>query len=240
MMKIPTCTLCLLALLLSAPREMAAQQDQSKPTNPVVTKIEGWTVKVDPILLNEQKQAGSVAMKALANHLQRISYIMPADKLKELRQLPIWIEFRNPKLKNMQYHPSKGWLASHGQDVRLEKHVHIPVAASLTHRQMWAKHPYVILHELAHAYHDQVLGFRHRKIIAVFKSAQASKKYEKVLDHRGRNVRHYGLNNPQEFFAEATEAYFGVNDFYPFVRAELKKHDPETFALMETVWGRIR
>jgi hypothetical protein len=36
------------------------------------------------------------------------------------------------------------------------------------------------------------------------------------------------------------EAYFGVNDFYPFVRAELKEHDPAGFALMETVWGKVQ
>ncbi len=29
-----------------------------------------------------------------------------------------------------------------------------------------------------------------------------------------------------EYFAEGTEAYFYRNDFYPFVRAELKDHDP--------------
>ena len=35
-----------------------------------------------------------------------------------------------------------------------------------------------------------------------------------------------------------TEAYFGTNDFYPFVRAELKQHDPKTFALLESIWGK--
>ena len=49
----------------------------------------------------------------------------------------------------------------------------------------------------------------------------------------------YALNNPQEYFAESTEAYFGVNDFYPFVRAELKEHDPDMSSLMQTLWGRV-
>ncbi len=215
-------------------------QDDKPRQQMVVKQIEGWSVKVDPTLLNEKKEAGEVALKALANHLQRITYIVPAEKLKELRKLPIWLEFKNKKLKNMQYHPSKGWLATNGHDVRLAKHVHIPVAAALTDRQMWAKHPYVVLHELAHAYHDQVLGFRHAKIIAAYNAAKASRSYENILDHRGRKVRHYGLNNPKEFFAEATEAYFGVNDFYPFVRAELKKHDAKTYGVMEEIWGKIR
>ena len=30
-----------------------------------------------------------------------------------------------------------------------------------------AKYPYVILHELAHAYHDQILGFEHKEILHI-------------------------------------------------------------------------
>jgi hypothetical protein len=36
-----------------------------------------------------------------------------------------------------------------------------------------------------------------------------------------------------------SESYLGVNDFYPFVRAELEEHDPTTFALMKKIWGKI-
>lgn len=50
-------------------------------------------------------------------------------------------------------------------------------------------------------------------------------------------MKHYALNNSQEYFAETSEAYFGTNDFFPFVRAELKEHDPRGFGLMEKVWG---
>jgi hypothetical protein len=58
-----------------------------------------------------------------------------------------------------------------------------------------------------------------------------------VLHVRGEKRRHYALNNDQEYFAEATEAYFGTNDFYPFVRGELKEHDPKMVELLEAVWG---
>jgi hypothetical protein len=33
-----------------------------------------------------------------------------------------------------------------------------------------------------------------------------------------------------------TEAFFGTNDFYPFVRAELREHDPEMFEVLREVW----
>ncbi|MFH1301527.1 MAG: hypothetical protein ABIK07_10745 [Planctomycetota bacterium] len=104
---------------------------------------------------------------------------------------------------------------------------------------MWAKHPYVVLHELAHAYHDQVLSFDQADIVATFNAAKEKGIYESVLLHTGKKVRHYGLNNHKEYFAESTEAYLGVNDFYPFVRAELEAHDPTMYALMIKIWGPV-
>ena len=97
----------------------------------------------------------------------------------------------------------------------------------------------VALHELAHAYHDQVLGFDDPEIKAAFEQAKKSGAYEKVLAHNHREVKHYALSNHKEYFAESTEAYLGVNDFYPFVRAELKVHDPKMFSLLEKIWGVI-
>ena len=38
----------------------------------------------------------------------------------------------------------------------------------------------------------------------------------------------------------AAARYFGTNDFYPFVRVELKECDPETFKLLEKVWSETR
>ena len=63
--------------------------------------------------------------------------------------------------------------------------------------------------------------------------------YAEVLDHRGRTVRHYALSNHKEYFAEATEAYFYRNDFYPFVRAELLAFDPGLHELLVEFWGPL-
>ena len=95
------------------------------------------------------------------------------------------------------------------------------------------------MHELAHAYHDQVLGFNQAEIIAAFEQAKKTQIYESVLAHDHRKVKHYALTNHKEYFAESTESYLGVNDFYPFVRAELKEHDPRMFALQEKIWGPV-
>jgi dipeptidyl-peptidase-4 len=209
--------------------------------DPIEKQVEGWTVAIDPQLLAEEnREVGDKALQALANHLQRITYIMPEDRLAEVKKLRIWVDLHYDKLGNMQYHPSRGWLVGNGHDPRLAKHVHIPRAKQLYDPHMWAKHPYVVLHELAHAYHDQVLSFDDPEIIAAYKQAKQLGSYESVLLFNGAKVRHYGMTDHKEYFAEATEAYFGVNDFYPFVRAELKEHDPDMFALMEKIWGQLK
>lgn len=208
--------------------------------DPVEREVEGWQVDVDPALFSEpHAQVGTQALAALGNHLQRVKFIVPAERVKQLQEVRIWLELKHPQLDRMQYHPDRAWLVANGHDPRLAKHVHIPVAAQLFARNMWAQHPYVVLHELAHAYHDQVLSFDQPEVIAVYDAAKENGLYEKVLSHTGQTVQHYGMNNHQEYFAESTEAYFGVNDFYPFVRAELKTHDPRMFALLEKIWGPV-
>lgn len=214
--------------------------EQASFFDPIPKTIEGWTVQVDPSLLQQPHQRlGQQALQALANHLQRVTYIVPASRLKQLRKLPIWLEREHPKLQAMQYHPDRGWLLANGHDPRLTKHVHIPKANALIDPKTWAKHPYVVLHELAHSYHDQVLDFEDERIKQAFDSAQQSKKYESVLAHNGKYVQHYGLSNHKEYFAESSEAYFGVNDFYPFVRAELKEFDNEMYRVLEAIWGKL-
>jgi hypothetical protein len=206
----------------------------------IVKTIEGWQVSVDPeMLTTANEELGKEALKALANHLQRVKYIVPQERVKQLQTLRIWVDWDHP-LGNMQYHPSRSWLEKNGHDPNLTKHVHVPRAKQLLSRSQWAKHPYVILHELAHAYHDQILGFEQPQVMSAFQAVKAAGLYKEVLLFTGHKVKHYALTNHKEYFAESTEAYFGVNDFYPFVRAELREYDPRTYQLMEDVWGKIR
>lgn len=209
--------------------------------DPVKKDIEGWTVFVDPSLLEGEHAAlGRDAIKMLANHLQRIKILVPEKQLKMLQTLEIWLERHHPTLGAMQYHPGARWLKENGHDARLLNKVHLPRAASLLSRQQILKHPAVILHELAHSYHDQVLGFNHSEVKQAYDRAMAAGKYQEVLLYTGRTVKHYGTTNEKEFFAEATEAYFYRNDFYPFVAAELEIYDPFTFSVLEKIWGKLQ
>ncbi len=233
------CLLVVQATVAVATPDFGWAQSDKTFADPTVQQIEGWTVKIDPEVLADKNRVESQrCLKALANHLQRVTYIVSPERVKQLQAFGIWIHW-NHELTNMQYHPGRGWLLSKGYDPRLVKHIHIPRAKILLERKQWAKHPYAILHELAHAYHDQKLSFDYQPIVKAFDHMKRSGSYEKTLAHTGKKTRHYALSNHKEYFAESTEAYFGVNDFYPFVRAELKHHDPSMYELMESIWGEV-
>jgi len=224
----------------SEPADASGRMDKVR-FDPVVRQIEGWTVSVDPSLLEgEHSEMGGQSLKMLANHLQRIAILVPKEQLARMQKLEIWIEHHHPTLGAMQYHPSVGWLKSHGHDPRLAKKVHITRAESLLSRHQMIKHPAVVLHELAHAYHDQYLGFDEPRIVEAYEKAKAAGTYENVLLYTGQRVRHYAMTDQKEYFAEGTEAYFYRNDFYPFVRAELKEYDPVLHDLLSDIWGPLQ
>ena len=223
------------------PSPASIEEARSHRFEPVVRKIEGWTVHVDPQLLEgEHSGVGERCLKMLANHLQRIAILVPHEQLAKMRKLELWIEHSHPQLGAMQYHPSPKWLTDRGHDRRLAKKVHITRAEQLLSRQQMLKHPAVILHELAHAYHDQFLSFNNKRIIEAYDKAMAAGLYEKVLLYNGKKVRHYGASNHKEYFAEGTESFFYRNDFYPFVAAELKEHDPVLYDLLVDIWGPLK
>jgi hypothetical protein len=161
--------------------------------------------------------------------------------LAALRTIPIWVgdEAAIHREACMFYHPSPQWLARHepGREF-LARGVEIANAANFLR---WCHdQPFMVLHELAHGHHHLVLGHGHAGIRAAFGAAKQSGVYDRVLHIGGGEQRHYALTNEQEWFAEATEAWFGTNDFWPFVRAELQRADPRGAAELQRIWGEPR
>jgi len=197
--------------------------------------LEGWTIYVNKELLNGQKELGDKALRLLETKLYEIRRRVPARALATLQQVPIWLGVDDGPAPCSEYHPNREWLRENGYNTDKVKCVEI---GNATRFLKWTlDQPSMVLHELSHAYHDQVLGFDYPPIKEAFQKAVASKNYESVLHHNGRIERSYALSNHKEYFAEACEAYFGTNDMYPFVRAELQKHDPLIFKILNEVWG---
>jgi len=208
-------------------------------TFPPTRVIAGWTLhisaKIDQAALNK-------ALPLLLAQLEEIVRVVPAKAVTELQKVPLWINSEYPKVRpRAEYHPGADWLRENGRDPVMEKSVeftNVRIFEAETRRM-----PNFALHELAHAYHHRTvrMSYGNLEIKNAYEKAKASGKYERVerKDSEGRSHmdRAYAMTTPQEYFAECTEAYFSRNDFFPFIRDELKQHDPEMFALLEKLWG---
>lgn len=232
---------CFLPLLLLACVPTSANAEEPHPTAHETCRLEGWTVQVDKRLTSdEHAELGERAVALLQARLADVVTVVPADRVSRLRKVTIWLDLDHGKLRSMQYHPSAEWLEQNGYSRDLAKGVHIPIAAQFVNPKHQHVQPWCVLHELAHAYHDQVLGFDEEKVKQCYDRYVASGHGRQVLHVDGRTTTHYATTNHKEFFAEMTECYFGTNDFYPFVHGELKRDEPATYELLREIWGPTR
>jgi hypothetical protein len=235
------CTRSLVTWILLAPLCLGDEPPRDKPTSHTTRVIEGWQVRVDDRLLSgPQAVLGVRALKMLEARLADIGSVVAEDRLAKLRAATIVLDLSHGELSSMQYHPSAEWLVEHGYSRDLAKCVHIPVARDFVQPRQVNEQPWAVLHELAHAFHDQQLGFQNPRIRHAFERYQQSGNGDATLLYNGSRVRHYALTDPQEFFAEMSEAYVGSNDFFPFNGAELLTAEPEIFALMYDIWGPVQ
>ncbi len=199
-----------------------------------IRKVQGWKVLVNNELSSGHPQLAKDVLKLLKFQLYQITRAVPDEALKELRRIPIWVEYKAPRHQCMCYHPSKQWLSNNGFNPQKARSVEIANAENFL---KWTiGQPWMVLHELAHSYHHCVLGYDNTEIREAYQKAVETKQYESVLHIAGKSKRAYALNNDQEYFAECTEAFFGTNDFYPFLRAELQQHDPNMYKLLNELW----
>jgi hypothetical protein len=196
--------------------------------------LQGWSVRVARELYEKDAALAQAALALLDRKLADIGAAVPPPRIDDLRAIPIWLEARDPGLRGLQYHWSADWLRANGYNPAKARAVEI--AEADTFLQWERDQPWFVLHELAHGLHDRVLGGDNAQVQRAFANAQAQGLYQSVRRNNGATERAYALTNDKEYFAELSEAYFGVNDFYPFNRKELREYDPVGFALMESVW----
>ncbi len=221
----------------SAGREPAGYE----PTDRYASReIEGWTVLVNKGFLAEQPELAERTLSLLRFQLFQVERRLPAKAVETLRTVRIWVEENEPHTPCMTYHPAAGWLRENGMNPDKARCVELSNARNFL--QWTLEQPWMVLHELSHGYHHQAIegGFDNPEVKTAFEHARDAKRYESVLYFNGKEKKAYAATNPMEYFAEATEAFFGTNDFYPFVRAELQRHDPEIEELLRKLWDGKR
>ena len=202
-------------------------------------EISGWTVHVSKELLEKEAMATNHALDLLKTMLDEIVRVVPKEAVTELQKVPLYFSPKySDKRGGAEYHPDIGWLIEHGRDPAMAKGVEF--TNILVFDAEMRRMPNFALHELAHSYHDRVLGFDEPRIMACYEKAKVSGKYDKVERQNSEGIRRfdraYAMTNHKEYFAECSEAFFSKNDFFPFTREELKQHDPEMFRVLEQVW----
>lgn len=92
--------------------------------------------------------------------------------------------------------------------------------------------PNIILHELAHSWHDGFVedGFNNAEIVAAYESA-----LEHYASSNSDGEKYYWATDEREWFAEMSVVYFsGQAWIEPSERSELRAED---IALIERMWG---
>lgn len=202
--------------------------------------IQGFNVFVEKKALEINEELTNQALELLDINLKEIGELgLNPSILNQLKLVPIFMDW-NTTSGGAVYHPSIQWLLDNGYYEGKEKSIEI---SNIRNYLNWSNlnQPYMILHELSHAYHDRVLGFDNTQILNAYNSAIASKRYVNIKYHNGDQVysiasEAYSITNEIEFFAELSEAYFGLNDYYPFKKSDLQTYDPKSFEVIKLAW----
>lgn len=229
-----------IVMAFSQPAYLCAQQTSVKPSSWTTQNLEGWSLHVSSRFKESEQQDVARAIKLLQGQLKEVMAVVPKKALIKLQSVPLYFSPTYPSVApGAEYHPGAGWLRDNGRDPTMAKGIeftNIAIFEEETRRM-----PNFALHELAHAFHDQVYGFNHKEIEALFERAKASGRYDRVQrqDAEGRLSwdQAYAITNSAEYFAETSEAFFSRNDFFPFNRQELHNHDPQMESLLEKLWN---
>ena len=217
------------------------QQQGDRTVN--VRQISGWQVYVNCMLLEQESEKMGQVLTLLEAKLNEITRVVPEEAVVKLKTIPLWF---SPQYDNFEpraeYHPNETWLKENGRNPAMWHAVEF-TNTSIFEEEM-DRGPMVVLHELAHGYHDLFVqdGNNNQEIINAYTSAKAGSKYNAVERRHGTGIpttteEAYAMTNEREYFSESTEAYFGQNDFYPFTRSDLLQEDPDMAALLTQLWG---
>ncbi|HKA07854.1 MAG TPA: hypothetical protein VKD71_11400 [Gemmataceae bacterium] len=179
-------------------------------------------------------------LEALEQELMVVNKVLPADKVKHLNAVPIWVEWneslalgngRTGSAVAVFYGGHQSNLLSEDKNPLKANAVTILRLKSLAneHQPKTDSGRCVTLHELAHAFQHHVVG-DNPLVKQTYKQAMERKLYDPEL---------YVATNDREYFAELSCAYLDRLDYFPRNREELKKLDPKGYEMMEKLWGKV-
>ena len=203
-----------------------------EPTYSYITEqVQGWTVHTSYALDSNHPDLTQQVTQDLNARLYLVTQQLPQSVLAQLQKIPLWLEYGDSMNPGIHYLDDPAWITEY--ELNPEKLNTIEINATSFVTQAKAN-PALLVKSMAQYGSDQCLNdSQHQAIQTVYEKAKQSGVYNKVLFNNGQTAPHPGLQNPKAYFAEACASYFTTNHCYPFVKAELKQHDPAIFALLE-------
>jgi len=233
-------------------------------------KIGGWPIKCEKGLFceavveedeNSSYQTLLKVRKQMDIDLKAAVLKLPpkaADLLKN--STPIYInksQEYGPKCvpvrgRGMCFHPDSQWLKENGMATAKCGCIELfQTCEYLDDNHLWHGKGGVMIHELAHAWHNKFLenGYSNQEIERCYKLAMEEKLYDSVKVHLmdgTRKRRAYACTDAMEYFAELSVAFLGgvgddesleFNKWFPFNRKELKEHDPRAYEMLKKMWN---
>jgi len=205
--------------------------------------IEGFTVMLSAEAVEAELPDAEVKpLDALALEFQTLKKTLPVKIFEALQKLPVWVdwdeyeplgngrdgkavatyswEYLYPQLATKKIAYKSRCVTVHSLKMLAESHQPKIENQSLA-----------LLREYAHAVHEQLLGMEHAGIKAGYRTIMERRLYDRAQVVCARE---------SDFFGELTCAYFDQLHHYPKTRDELKKHDPASLFLLESIWGNAK
>ena len=205
----------------------------------VKRKIEGFTVFVSSKAIAKAPAVTKQALAHMKQQLFQITVALPPKAVSQLKRVPIWLAAGEKKL-GIAFHPARSWLTGRGYKPPAPKSL-IGIVSGKHFLHEALRQPWLTFHELTHGYDWFTLGnlkqYGNQLNADGYRQAMKSGKYKSALHWNSRRRKPYHATNKMEFFAETSEAFFGTNDIFPFVRAELRDHDPASYRMVAALWG---
>ena len=220
--------------------------------------IADWPVFCTPTDYNSLTR---FQLRALEQDLEILQNCLPHHAVKALKfNTPLYINkyFRyGPKLcpqraSGMCFHPHTDWLIQNGLHRQKVECVELYNLQEYMEERKGLWQPGgLLLHEFSHAYHYKMLpkGYSNDSVKQCYQQAMKEKLYDAVEYHKldgskhAKKTRAYACTDPMEYFAELSVAFLGgkdesveFNKWFPFNRAQLKKHDPRAYKMLQRVW----
>ncbi len=203
--------------------------------------VSGFNVLVEDAAFNANAELTNDAIDLLETKLVEISQLEIAPFIQDsLRAVSIFMDW-NTTAGAAVFHPSQEWLVENGYIPEKASCIEI---SNISNFIDWTNtnQPYMVLHELAHAYHWRAFNFNLPIITDAFNNAVSNNLYTNVSYHAGNGnyinlATAYALENEFEYFAEITEAFFGLNDYFPFDSNDLFDYDLIGYNMALDVWS---